>query len=133
MNRSASSLAPVAPEFDQVRDVFAGLRKVPRSLPCKSLYDARGARLFSAIREQDEHCLTHAETDILRRHAGDLAALIGPEARLIELGGGEARKTELLLSALIDPVASIPIDICAAELTCSAARFAARYPSIEVL
>jgi uncharacterized SAM-dependent methyltransferase len=128
MNRSAShatntssaalrSFATVAPELDLARDVFAGLRKVPRSLPCKYLYDARGARLFSANREQDEHCLTDAETDILRTHAGDLAALIGPKARLIELGGGEARKTELLLSALIDPVAYIPIDISAAELT----------------
>jgi dimethylhistidine N-methyltransferase len=52
---------------------------------------------------------------------------------VIELGSGEARKTELLLSALIDPVAYVPVDICAPELTRAAARIATRYPWIEVL
>jgi dimethylhistidine N-methyltransferase len=126
--------APIAePEHDFSRDVFAGLRKVPRSLPCKYLYDARGSQLFSAICEQDEYYLTRVETEILRAHARDLAALIGPEARVIELGSGEARKTELLLSALIDPVAYVPVDICAPELERAAARIATRYPWIEVL
>jgi dimethylhistidine N-methyltransferase len=120
-------------EHELSRDVFSGLRKLPRSLPCKYLYDARGSQLFSAICEQDEYYLTRAETEILRAHARDLATLIGPEALVIELGSGEARKTELLLSALIDPVAYVPIDICAPELTRAAARIGTRYPWIEVL
>lgn len=120
-------------EHDLSREVFAGLRKQPRSLPCKYLYDARGSQLFSAICELDEYYLTRAETEILRSHARDIATLIGPEARVIELGSGEARKTELLLSALVDPVAYVPIDICKPELDRAAARIATRYPWIEVL
>jgi dimethylhistidine N-methyltransferase len=114
-------------------DVRAGLAKTPRTLPCKYLYDQRGAELFEAICDLDEYYLTRAETEVLRAHARDLAALIGPEARLVELGSGEARKTELLLSALVDPVAYVPVDICAPELSRSAERIATRYPWIEVL
>ena len=135
MNRFASRATPLpsSADVEMSRDVFAGLRKLPRSLPCKYLYDARGSQLFSAICELDEYYLTRAETEILRAHARDIATLIGPEARVIELGSGEARKTELLLSALIDPVAYVPIDICKPELERAAARIATRYPWIEVL
>jgi len=115
------------------RDVLAGLSRTPRTLPSKYLYDARGSELFAAICDLDEYYLARAETEILRTHAHDLAVMIGPEACVVELGSGEARKTELLLSALADPIAYVPVDICEPELVRAAARIATRYPWIEVL
>src|SRR6059036_2711372 len=49
------------------RDLLAGLSRSAKSLPCKYLYDARGARLFETISELEEYYPTRAEAGILRR------------------------------------------------------------------
>jgi dimethylhistidine N-methyltransferase len=104
-----------------------------RTLPCKYLYDARGAELFDRICELDAYYPTRTERSILERHAGDMAHFIGPGARIVEFGSGSAIKTELFLDRLDSPVAYIPVDISREQLLATADRLSRRYPTLEVL
>src|SRR5262249_56595415 len=91
---------PVA-EFAQ--DVEAGLTAEPKHLSCRYFYDREGSRLFEAICELPEYYLTRAETEILERHASEIASLFQGDVTVIELGSGNAVKTRLLLEALLPP------------------------------
>ncbi len=115
-----------------LEEVLAGLRACPRTLPCKYFYDPRGAALFVEICELDEYYPTRTETAILERRAGEIAAAAGPGCLVIELGSGEARKTEILLAALIDPAGYVPVDISAEQLAESAERIGGRFPGLAV-
>ncbi len=92
-------------------DVMRGLSAVPRSIPPKWLYDARGSALFELVCEQPEYYLTRVETDLLERHGRDVASAIGADALVFEYGAGSARKTARLLASLTRPVAYVPVDI----------------------
>ena len=119
------------PEF--LRDVLEGLGRPEKALPCKYFYDARGAELFEQICTLDEYYLTRCELAILERHAGAMARAIGPGCALIEYGSGSGRKTRLLLDALPDPVAYVPVDLSAEQLRESARQLARDYPHLEVV
>jgi L-histidine N-alpha-methyltransferase len=124
----------LAPGEDSFRDaVLAGLSNVPKSLPCKFFYDARGSALFEAICEVPEYYLTRTELGILETHAGTIAARIGPNCRLVELGSGASRKVRLLLNALEAPLAYIPVDISRSFLRDAAASIAADFPGLDVI
>jgi dimethylhistidine N-methyltransferase len=124
----------LAPGEDRFRDaVLAGLSDTPKSLPCKFFYDARGSALFEAICEVPEYYLTRTELGILETYAGTIAARIGPNCRLIELGSGASRKVRLLLGALEAPLAYVPVDISRSFLRDAAASIAADFPELEVI
>ena len=61
-----------------VADALAGLSGPRKTLPCKWLYDAEGARLFEAITRLPEYYPTRTETKILTEQAEAIAAAIGP-------------------------------------------------------
>lgn len=138
MNGSAAARVPVArdaaPDVAEFRaDVIRGLSAPRRTLPCKYFYDARGAELFERICELEAYYPTRTERGILERHAGDMARLIGPRARVVEFGSGSAVKTELLLEQLDEPVAYVPVDISREQLQATAERLGQRFPRLEVL
>lgn len=114
-------------------DVVAGLGGEKKSLPCKYFYDERGSQLFDQICQLDEYYLTRTELAIMRRHAGEIAAQIGPGVMLIEYGSGSSVKTRLLLDRLQEPAAYVPVDISRDHLQASANRLSAHYPRLEVL
>jgi dimethylhistidine N-methyltransferase len=114
------------------QDVLAGLRRPHKELPCKYFYDARGSQLFDRICEQPEYYLTRTELAILRRHAPDMAAALGPRCLLIEYGSGSGLKTPLLLERLSDPAGYVPVDISREHLLASAMALAERFPALEV-
>jgi len=114
-------------------DVFEGLSREQKELPCKYFYDDRGSELFNTICGLDEYYPTRTETALLQAHGREMADLIGPGVCLIEFGCGSLLKTRLLLDALRSPAAFVPIDISAAHLLQSAAALAADYPNLEVL
>lgn len=114
-------------------DVFRGLERPQKELPCKYFYDEAGSRLFDAICGLDEYYPTRTETALLEAHGAEMAALIGPGVCLIEFGCGSLLKTRLLLDALERPVAFVPIDISDGHLTRSAAALAAEYQGLKVL
>ena len=114
------------------RDVLAGLGGSPRAIPAKYLYDARGSALFDAICELPEYYPTRTETAILRKYAGEIANLTGPGCALVEYGSGSSVKTRLLLDAMPDLHAYVPIDISRQHLDATAARLREDYPRLRV-
>jgi dimethylhistidine N-methyltransferase len=116
-----------------LEDVLEGLSTSPKQIPSKYLYDERGSHLFDRICELEEYYLTRTELAIMERYAGEMADQIGAGVMLIEYGSGSSLKTPLLLDALLDPVAYVPVDISREHLGRSAARLSRRHPEIDVL
>lgn len=123
------------PRQDFAADVLAGLSRPPgsRSIPSKYLYDRRGSELFERICKLPEYYPTRTEIGILRERLPEMAALLGPRCAIIEPGAGSGIKTHLLLEALDDPVAYVPVDISRELLIATARRLAADFPALEVV
>lgn len=112
-------------------DVHAGLAQAQKAIPARWFYDATGSALFEDITALPEYYPTRSETDLLTRHAADIAAAVGPGRAVVELGSGSSTKTPLLLGA-IAPAAYVPVDISGDFLRDSAAALAARFPGLAV-
>jgi dimethylhistidine N-methyltransferase len=115
------------------REIHAGLRANPKTLPPKLFYDDTGARLFEEITRLDEYYVTRTEHEIMDAHSKEMAALVGPHALLIEPGSGEATKVRLLLDHLESPAAYVPIDISAEQLARIASELTQEYPHLDVI
>ena len=123
-----------APPGDDFRAQVAwGLSQTRKRLPCKFFYDQRGSQLFDQICELPEYYLTRTELEILKRHAGEMAAALGPRCRFVEYGSGSSLKTRLLLDQLSDLVSYVPLDISREHLHQAAGRLAQRYPALKIL
>jgi L-histidine N-alpha-methyltransferase len=116
-----------------VADVLRGLQGTPKRIAPIYFYDERGSQLFDEICELPEYYITRTETQILETHAREIAARIGPNALLVELGSGASTKTRLLLDQLPDLAAYVPVDISRTHLMAAAQRITAAYPHLEVL
>ena len=124
---------PDAADWLLVEEVLAGLRSTPKRLSSAYFYDRRGSQLFEAICELPEYYLTRTETLILKQYATEMAACVGGQALLLEPGSGSSNKTRLLLDALPDLVAYVPVDISRSHLLQAARAVQAAYPRLEVL
>ncbi len=130
---AAYAFYDLAPTEENFRDaVFAGLGRTPKTLPCKFFYDAVGSALFEEICRVPEYYLTRTEIGILEHNAGDMAHHLGAHCRLVELGSGASIKVRILLRALEQPGAYIPVDISRDLLREAAAQIAAEFPHIPV-
>jgi dimethylhistidine N-methyltransferase len=114
------------------RDAIAGLSQCEKRLPCKYLYDERGARLFEQICELPEYYPTRTEMAILKHHIGEIVALAGPCCRLVDLGSGSGSKARLVLDALDQPASYVPVDVAGEQLGQNAARLAEAYPALDI-
>lgn len=112
--------------------VLAGLTHRPRAIPAKFLYDEPGSTLFDAICELPEYYLTRTETEILRGCVGEISALAGPGCALVEYGSGSSVKSRLLIDAMRDLRAYVPIDISRQHLDATADRLRRDYPGLRV-
>lgn len=122
------------PDTDDFRaDVINGLSARPRAISCKYLYDARGSELFERICRTPEYYVTRADLALHEAHLDDIAARIGPDAHVIELGSGAGIKTRQLLASLDSPRAYTPIEISAAALNRSTRELEAAFPDIEIV
>ncbi|HEX5437988.1 MAG TPA: L-histidine N(alpha)-methyltransferase [Gemmatimonadaceae bacterium] len=129
----ASPGAGVPPRDGALRaEVMRGLRGSPKTLPPKLFYDATGAQLFERICTLPEYYLTRSELEILRERAGEIAELAGARCALIEYGSGAGVKIRLLLDALEEPAAYVPVDISREQLAQVAGELAAEYPDVAV-
>jgi dimethylhistidine N-methyltransferase len=113
-------------------EVFEGLSRTPAQIPSKYLYDATGSELFEAICRLPEYYPYRIERELMTRYARQMAWLIGPEARVVELGCGSGEKTRLLLEALADPMEYVPVDICAEALTQCTRAMVRAFPGLDV-
>jgi len=118
---------------DFAEALISGLSAREKSIPCRFFYDAAGSELFEQITRLPEYYPTVTETGILRARAQDIAALATPGTVLVEFGSGSSTKTELLLTAMGDLFAYVPIDISGAALDEAEARISERFPGLTVL
>jgi L-histidine N-alpha-methyltransferase len=136
--RSEESGVHVAVEDRDARSDFAqavlsGLAQKRKSIPCRFFYDAEGSALFEEITELPEYYPTRTETALLELHAEDIAAHAGPGRVLVEFGSGSSRKTRLLLDALRDLAAYVPIDVSRSFLAEAAERLRADHEGLPIL
>jgi dimethylhistidine N-methyltransferase len=137
VNKAALAEARAADDADRGdhgfrEDLLAALSVRPRAISPKYFYDAAGSALFDRICELPEYYPTRTEWQILRERAADIAGLIGPRAQLIEFGAGSMNKVRLLLDALQDPAAYVPIDISGEHLAQAALTLRRDYPGLRV-
>lgn len=129
---------PSAPGADDAqtrafrRDMIDGLSQPQKAVPPKWFYDAEGSRLFEAITVLTEYYPTRQETALLRERAAELTADFGPDAVLVEFGSGASEKTRILLDAVPDLGAYVPLDISESALVDAAHRIGADYPGLRV-
>lgn len=114
------------------REITSGLLGAPKRLPSKYLYDAEGSRLFEAICDLPEYYVTRAETKLLSHCVRDIAGHIPEVAILVEFGSGASTKTRLLLDAIPQIAAYVPIDISGAALASAMRSIRARYPDLRM-
>lgn len=133
-------MSPAAPSLSSAprtssafaRAIVAGLTAEPKAVSPTWLYDRRGSELFEEITELPEYYLTRAEIAVLEARAADMAALIGPDATLVEFGSGSSRKTPILLGALERPRLYAPLDISTEMLLMAAEDMTRRFPGLVV-
>ena len=124
---------PVRESFAE--DVARGLTAPRKALPPKYFYDELGSHLFEAICCLPEYYPTRAEREILEREAGAIAEAVGGPVRVLELGSGSARKTRLLLAALLERqprLRFLPIDISRSALEESARELLQLFPGLSI-
>ena len=115
-------------------DARAGLTAVPKHLPPKWFYDARGSELFEQITELPEYYPTRTERALLARTVDDIARLSGADT-IIELGSGSSAKTRLLLDAFRRTGTLrryVPQDVSEAALRQALDALAADYPGLAL-
>ncbi|HET7203376.1 MAG TPA: L-histidine N(alpha)-methyltransferase [Steroidobacteraceae bacterium] len=119
-------------ERARLEQVIAGLSESPPRISPVWFYDQRGSALFQKICELPEYYPTRTELGIMRAHAADMAAALGPNVAIVEPGSGASLKTRLLLDALDAPAAYVPVDISRESLLAAARRLRRDYPPLRV-
>jgi len=133
---SVARLVAIRPPMDGANafasDLLEGLHKNRKSIPSKYFYDSRGSALFERICELPEYYPTRTELGLLRSHAEEIAGLMGSDVVLVEYGAGAQHKVALLLRALHNPRAYIPVDISGDYLRNMAVRLSATRPGLPI-
>ena len=130
MRQAQAAPRQQADEFAQ--NLVEGLSRSPKEISCKFFYDEQGSHLFDAICALPEYYQTRTELALLNRHAGEIAALIGPDMEIVEFGAGSLTKVRILLDALARPAAYTPLDISGDYLGGVVRALAADYPALTL-
>ncbi|MFC5300746.1 L-histidine N(alpha)-methyltransferase [Azospira restricta] len=130
--QAALHLVPAAAAAEFGRDLLDCLRRQPHAIAPKYFYDATGSQLFERICALPEYYLTRTELAVLERHVGEMAALIGPGAEIVEFGAGSLTKVRLLLDALDSPARFTAIDISGDHVNAALAALRGDYPGLEM-
>lgn len=126
----ADSATAALSDFE--RAVLAGLSQPRKVVPARFFYDRAGSELFERITQLPEYYPTRTEIGLLREHAEDIAAAVGPGRAVIEFGSGSSLKTPPFLQAVAAST-YVPIDISTEFLAMAAADLAAKLPGLKVL
>lgn len=112
--------------------VLEGLAQPQKRISSAWLYDRRGSELFEEITGLAEYYPTRTEIGILEAHAPDMARPVGRTAVLVEIGSGSSRKTPILLRALAEPYAYVPIDLAHDFFLASAHALAREFAGLRI-
>jgi len=116
--------------------VRRGLTAQPKRLPPYLFYDREGSQLFEAITELPEYYLTRAELQLFQAHGPAIAEAAGEVSAVVELGSGSAKKTQVLLAAVLEvspKAAFVAVDVSSAAVEMTRATLRARFPGLEVV
>ncbi|HWX00292.1 MAG TPA: L-histidine N(alpha)-methyltransferase [Collimonas sp.] len=117
---------------DEIQDqLVAGLLAPHAHVSPKYLYDVLGSHLFAAICELPEYYPTRTEAAIFAQHAGAIAAALGPDATLIDLGAGNCSKAARLFPSL-RPKQYVAIDISEKFLRAAVNALQQQFPKIKM-
>jgi dimethylhistidine N-methyltransferase len=118
---------------DAIRQILDGLLRPEKTFPGMYLWDERGSDLFDRICRTQDYYLAREETALLRRNAGEIAALVGSGASVVELGSGASHKVRVLLETLNQPRRYVAIDISRGFVAAALQRLAQDYPGLQVV
>lgn len=121
-----------APQRDIRDELKAGLIAEHANVSPKYLYDALGSKLFEAICELPEYYPTRTEAAIFAAHAEAIAASVGRDATLIDLGAGNCAKAAKLFPSL-RPSQYAPVDISVDFLREAVDRLQMQFPQIDMV
>ncbi|GAC1316751.1 MAG: L-histidine N(alpha)-methyltransferase [Collimonas sp.] len=113
------------------QQLVAGLLAAHAHTSPKYLYDVLGSRLFAAICELPEYYPTRTEAAIFSLHAQQIAAAVGPDAILIDLGAGNCGKAARLFPSL-QPRQYVAVDISVQFLEEAVSALRQQFPQIEM-
>jgi L-histidine N-alpha-methyltransferase len=121
------------PDRDQVRlELTAGLLVHDAFISPKYFYDALGSRLFDAITELPEYYPTRTEAALFIENAPAMAALLPPNATLVDLGAGNCEKAARLFGWL-KPARYVAVDISVDFLRGSLQLLQRQHPALDML
>jgi dimethylhistidine N-methyltransferase len=117
-------------------DVLIGLSETPKRIPSKYFYDSRGSHLFEAITELPEYYLTRCEFEIFEKNKAEIAKVLSGELfNLVELGPGDARKTQVLIEHCLKKGIQfqyVPIDISESAMQDLVKSLGEKFPDLSV-
>ncbi|MEE9355501.1 MAG: L-histidine N(alpha)-methyltransferase [Methylococcaceae bacterium] len=119
-------------------DVLEGLSVSPKRLPSKYFYDDEGSKLFKKIMELPEYYLTNSEAEIFQTHADAILAAFhdcGSPFHLIELGAGDASKTQLLIKHFLNQHVEFdynPVDISNFAVDELVSELKQKFPALNI-
>lgn len=119
-------------EADFRKEVIEGLSRVPKKIPPKFFYDAKGSILFEKITDTSEYYVTKSEEEILRDNGRSISEEVGEGRYVIEYGSGNSRKSGMLISSLKGPAAFAMIDISHDALSRSAESLSSMFPELRI-
>lgn len=114
-----------------ISEIEEGLLVETASISPKFLYDALGAHLFTAITLVPEYYPTAVETGLLTQHKSEIAAAIGKDPVLIDLGAGDCKKAARLLES-IKPSSYVAVDFSVDYLKDALENLQSQYPEIPM-
>src|SRR5437764_2803849 len=130
-----ATLASGDAEAAALRELRLALARKPREIPCKYLYDDKGAALFEQITRLPEYYPTRTERALLIERAQAIVKAACPVYDVVELGSGAAEKTVGLLDAVLADGGRpryIAVDISAHALGRTRDILAAARPEVPV-
>jgi len=117
---------------DEARaELAAGLLRGQARISPKYFYSTLGSKLFEAICQLDEYYLTRVEAEIFATHGGEIGAVAGAGAALIDLGAGNCEKAASLFGVL-RPQQYVPVDISVEFLRGAVKKLQWEYPAVAM-
>lgn len=113
-------------------EILGGLKRKSKQLDAKWFYDEKGSILFDRITTLPEYYPTRTELSILKKNSSEIAANIGSQSVLIDLGSGSSEKVKILLDELPDQFTYMPVDISKEFLEDSVMTLTDEYPNLKV-
>ncbi|MDH5265496.1 MAG: L-histidine N(alpha)-methyltransferase, partial [Betaproteobacteria bacterium] len=114
------------------RELVAGLRRTPASIPPKYFYDELGCALYGAICRLPEYYPTRTEVALFNERRLEIAEAIGPGRQFVDLGAGDCCKARGWLPFLA-PSRYVAVDIAVHEIAAALERLAPDFPELELV